>query len=104
MAAIADDIAYDAHDIDDGLRAGLFHIDDLKEIPLTAGLIAGIDGPYPGLEAGRGGTEPVRELISHLINPVILEPHRRLELKRPASADDVRNQDEALIAFPEATR
>ncbi len=43
VAAIADDIAYDAHDIDDGLRAGLFAIDDLKEIPLTAAMIAEID-------------------------------------------------------------
>jgi dGTPase len=103
-AAIADDIAYDAHDIDDGLRAGLFHIDDLKEIPLTAGLIAEIDGQYPGLDESRRGAALVRELISLLINAVILETHRRLELKRPASADDVRNQDEALIAFPEATR
>jgi dGTPase len=102
VAAIADDIAYDAHDIDDGLRAGLFHIDDLKEIPLTAGIIAEIDAQYPGLDESRRGAEVVRELISHLIGAVVLEAHRRLELIRPASADDVRNQAEALIAFPDA--
>ena len=100
VAAIADDIAYDAHDIDDGLRAGLFQIDDLKAIPLTPGMIAEVDARYPGLDESRRGAEVVRELISHLIGAVVLEAHRALKLIRPASADDVRNQSEALIAFP----
>src|ERR1700710_614786 len=71
VAAIADDIAYDAHDIDDGLRADLFRVDDLKVMPLTAGLIAEIDGHYPGLDDIRRGAELVRELISYLIGAVI---------------------------------
>jgi dGTPase len=100
VAAIADDIAYDAHDIDDGLRAGLFQVDDLKAIPLTAGMIAEVDARYPGLDESRRGAEVVRELISHLIGAVVLEAHRALDLIRPASADDVRNQSKALIAFP----
>jgi dGTPase len=100
VAAIADDIAYDAHDIDDGLRAGLFGIDDLKEIPLTADIIAGIDAQYPGLDESRRGAELVRELISHLIGAVMSEARRRLDRIPPISADEVRNQDEALIAFP----
>jgi dGTPase len=103
VAAIADDIAYDAHDIDDGLRAELFRIDDLKEIPLMAAIIAEIDAHYPGLDENRRGAELVRELISHFIGAVVLEAHRRLERIKPASADDVRNQSEALIAFPGET-
>jgi len=103
VAAIADDIAYDAHDIDDGLRAGLFQIDDLKAIPLMAGIIAEIDAQYPGLDEGRRGAELVRELISELIGAVFLEAHRRLERATPTSADDVRNQNETLIAFPADT-
>jgi dGTPase len=103
VAAIADDIAYDAHDIDDGLRAGLFQIDDLKSIPLTAAIIAEIDKQYPGLDESRRGAELVRELISHLIGAVMLEAHRRLEMTRPASSDAVRQQTEALIAFPPET-
>src|ERR1700744_4989071 len=67
VAAIADDIAYDAHDIDDGLRAGLFRIDDLKTIPLMAAIIADIDAHYPDLDEVRRGAELVRELIAHLI-------------------------------------
>ena len=100
VAATADDIAYDAHDIDDGLRAGLFTIDDLKVIPFVAEIIAEIDGHYPLLDDSRRGAEMVRELISSLIGAVVLEAGRRLARVRPASVDDVRNHGEMLIAFP----
>src|SRR5438270_231711 len=70
VAAIADDIAYDAHDIDDGLRAGLFAVDDLKVMPLTAEMIAAIARRYPDLDDDRRGAELVRELIAYLINAV----------------------------------
>ena len=102
-AAIADDIAYDAHDIDDGLRAGLFGVDDLREIPLIAAIIGEIDAQYPGLDEIRRGAELVRELISHLIGAVMSEAQRRLGQIRPASVEDVRNQNEPLIAFPGET-
>jgi dGTPase len=100
VAAIADDIAYDAHDIDDGLRAGLFRVDDLKVMPLAARIIAEIDSRYPGLDDIRRGAELVRELISHLIGAVVAEAHRRLEIARPQSAEEVRHYGDALIAFP----
>ena len=99
IAAIADDIAYDAHDIDDGLRAGLFALDDLKEMPLTAGMIAEIDRHYPDLDDIRRGAELVRELISYLISAVYSESLRRIEAARPASVEDVRNHGRQLIAF-----
>jgi len=100
VAAIADDIAYDAHDIDDGLRAGLFGVDDLKVMPLTAGMIAEIDRHYATLDDDRRGAELVRELISHQIGAVVREAQRRLQAVMPQSVDDVRNHSEALIAFP----
>ena len=100
VAAIADDIAYDAHDIDDGLRAGLFTVDDLKVMPLTAQMIAEIDRHYPGLDDDRRGAELVRELISCLIGAVISEACRRLQAADPQSADEVRNLGGGLIAFP----
>jgi dGTPase len=99
VAAIADDIAYDAHDIDDGLRAGLFRVDDLKEMPLTAAMIADIDAHYPGLDDIRRGAELVRELISCLIGAVISEAGRRLQIAQPRSVEDVRHHCESLIAF-----
>jgi dGTPase len=105
VAAIADDIAYDAHDIDDGLRAGLFGVDDLRVMPLAAEIIAEIARHYPALDDGRRGAEFVRELISYLIGAVMSESVRRLQAAQPQSADDVRRHDQALIAFsPEAAR
>jgi dGTPase len=101
-AAIADDIAYDAHDIDDGLRAGLFAIDDLAVMPLLAGMIAKIDADYPGLDQDRRGAELVRELISSLIGSVVSEAHKRLDAAHPMSADDVRRYDKQLVAFSTA--
>jgi dGTPase len=99
-AAIADDIAYDAHDIDDGLRAGLFSVDDIKVMPLTADMIAEIDRRYAGLDEARRGAELVRELISCLILAVVSEAQRRLEATQPQSADEVRHCGRQLIAFP----
>ena len=100
VAAIADDIAYDAHDIDDGLRAGLFTVDDLKVLPLMAQMIAEIARHYPALDDDRRGAELVRELISYLIGAVSTEARRRLEAARPRSVGDVRHHGMVLIAFP----
>jgi dGTPase len=100
VAAIADDIAYDAHDIDDGLRAGLFTLDDLKIMPLTSGMIAAIDARYPLLDESRRGAELVRELIAFLIGAVVSEAGKRLDAAKPSSVDAVRSHHEALIAFP----
>jgi dGTPase len=102
VAAIADDIAYDAHDIDDGLRAGLFGVDDLKVMPLAADMIAEIAKHYTGLDDIRRGAELVRELISYLIGAVISEAHLRLQAAMPKSVEDVRNHGEVLITFPAA--
>jgi dGTPase len=99
VAAIADDIAYNAHDIDDGLRAGLFTVDDLKAMPLTSGMIADIARRHPDLDDGRRGAELVRELIAYLIGAVFLETRKRLDAAQPNSADDVRNHKGTLVAF-----
>jgi dGTPase len=101
-AAIADDIAYNAHDIDDGLRAGLFTVDDLKVIPVVADMIAAIARRYPDLDDIRRGAELVRELISYLIGAVVSEAGKRLEAARPRSVEDVRRHGEVLMAFPPA--
>ena len=100
VAAFADDIAYDAHDIDDGLRAGLFGVDDLKVMPLTATMIADIDKHYPALDHARRGAELVRELISYMILAVVSEAGKRLDAARPQSPHDVRHHTRPLIAFP----
>jgi dGTPase len=102
VAAFADDIAYDAHDIDDGLRAGLFRVDDLKVMPLTETIIADIGAHYPALDDVRRGAELVRELISYLIGAVISETEKRLAEAQPQSAHDVRRHREPMVAFSAA--
>jgi dGTPase len=96
-AAIADDIAYDAHDIDDGLRAGLFGLDDLRTVPFLADILAEIDAKWPGLERGRVIHELGRRVITRLIEDVIGEA--RLRLEGLESPDAVRAAGRAVIAF-----
>ncbi len=102
VAAIADDIAYDAHDIDDGLRAGLFVVDDLAVVPLLAEIIAAIDRRHPALDHGRRCAELVRELISCLIEAVAAETRARVAALAPASSDAVRRHGATLAAFTPA--
>jgi dGTPase len=99
VAGLADDIAYDAHDIDDGLRAGLFVVDDLKAVPAIAAIIDTIDRAYPGLEEGRRGAELVRELISCLISDVVAEISRRLAAASPTSSEAIRHGAQPIAAF-----
>ena len=82
-AAIADDIAYDAHDIDDGLRAGLFSLGELRAVvPFVDGLMREIDGLHPGLEEPRAIHELTRRIITRFIEDAIGESRRRIaELK-----------------------
>ena len=100
VAAVADDIAYDAHDIDDGLRAGLFRVDDLREMSLTGSIIVEITRRYPALDDDRRGAELVRELISYMISAVFTETQKNLEAAQPRSARDVRHCKHALVGFP----
>ena len=102
VAAFADDIAYDAHDIDDGLRADLFSLDEIAAVVLPGTIIAGIRKAYPGLEAGRVVHEFVRRLIGLLIEDVVVETGRRLAALAPRSADDVRQALSAVVGFSPA--
>jgi dGTPase len=98
-AAIADDIAYNAHDIDDALRNGMFDFDDLREVRFAGVIIDEIDARYPGLEKPRRINELVRRIITRLVEDVISESQRRITSAAPASSADVRAQNHALVAF-----
>src|SRR5499426_531840 len=91
VAALADDIAYNTHDIDDGLRAELFALDDLGEVPLAADLVGEIRRIHPGLDISRTVHELVRRVITRLIEDVISETGARLAALTPRSVADVRN-------------
>jgi dGTPase len=100
--AIADDIAYDAHDIDDGLRAGMFAVDDLREVPLIRDILADIAARYPRIETSRRVHELMRRLITRMIEDVIATSQARIAASRPSSSDDIRRAGAGMVAFSPA--
>jgi dGTPase len=97
-AAIADDIAYDAHDIDDGLRAGLFALAELRAaVPFVDGLMREIDERHPGLEAPRAIHELTRRVITRFIEDAIGESSRRVVEAKIASPEGVAAAGRALV-------
>jgi len=102
IAAIADDIAYDAHDIDDGLRAGLFVLEDLAEVPLIRDILGDIRHQHPALDPSRLVHELVRRLITQMIEDVIAETGARLRALAPRAADDLRHAAHPVGAFSPA--
>ena len=98
-AAIADDVAYNAHDIDDGLRAGLFALEDLRSVDFVGDLVREIDARHPCLEPNRFVHELGRRLITRFVEDAIREGGERLAQAAPQSAADVRAQDRPLVTF-----
>ena len=104
VAALADDIAYNNHDIDDGLRAGLFTVRDLDDVPLVGPMFAHVAARYPGLDEPRLIHESVRRLIDHMVNDLLAETRRRLAALNPRGAQDIRDADTPMVAFSERMR
>jgi dGTPase len=98
-AAIADDIAYNAHDIDDALRAGLLSIGELADVPLVAPIVQRVLARWPGIEPNRQAHEVQRGLITMMIEDVIAESTSAIRAANPQSADDVRHAGATLIRF-----
>ena len=102
VATLSDDIAYDAHDIDDGLRADLFTLDDISEVPLVGNILRVIDAKHPNIEAARRVHETVRALITRMIEDVIGETGRRVATLKPRSAEEVRDAPRPIVGFSPA--
>ncbi|ARM88202.1 deoxyguanosinetriphosphate triphosphohydrolase-like protein [Rhizobium sp. CIAT894] len=102
VAAIADDIAYNTHDIDDGLRSGYLTFDMLEEIPFLAGLMAEVRARYPHLEPSRFTHEIMRRQITRMVEDVIGVAQERLSQLRPESAADIRGADRVIATFSDA--
>ncbi len=98
-AAIADDIAYNAHDIDDALRAGLISFDRLREVPLVGPIASEVLALWPGIDAGRQAHEIQRRLITRSIIDVIDTSASTLAALRPASTEDVRRAGCTIVRF-----
>jgi len=104
IAAIADDIAYDNHDIDDGLRAGLFTLEQVLQVPLVAARWAAVKARYPDVDDGRLIAELVREQIGAMVNDVLTETRRRIAEAGVGSPDEVRAAGRQLAGFSETMR
>jgi dGTPase len=102
VAALADDIAYNNHDIDDGLRAGLFAIQDITGVALVGPVFVEVQALYPGLEEGRRIHEAIRRLIDRMVSDVVIESRHRLEEAGVTSVESIRDLGRPVIGFSAA--
>ncbi len=102
VASLADDIAYNNHDIDDGLRARLFAVDDLADVPLVGPIFAGVRKDHPNVDESRRIHEAVRRLIGAMADDLLRETDARLRDSKVDSADAVRRLGRPVAAFSPA--
>ena len=99
VAAIADDIAYNNHDVEDGLRAGMFELKDLEELALMGPIIKQVRADWPEISDHYIVQETIREMIGAMVTDVLEETQKRLEELKPKTPDDIRNADFQTVAF-----
>jgi dGTPase len=99
VAALSDDIAYNNHDLDDGLRAGLFAIRDLVDLPLVGPVLLGVMQHYPGLAEPRLIHETIRRVIDLMVCDLVAESRKRLQESRVKNVTEIRGYGAPLIAF-----
>ncbi|MBL6933189.1 MAG: deoxyguanosinetriphosphate triphosphohydrolase [Rhodospirillales bacterium] len=104
VAAVADDVAYNNHDIDDGLRAGLFSMDDLVDVPLAGPVFAEVKKEYPDLDPSRTVYEAVRRMIGDMVTDLLDETGKRLKDLGAKSPDDIRAHNRPVAGFSESMR
>jgi dGTPase len=104
VAALADDIAYNNHDIDDGLRAGLFAVADLADVPLVGPVFAEVAARYPGIDEPRLIHESIRRMIDRMVRDMVVETRARLTESDAKSADDIRALGRPVAVFSDAMR
>lgn len=99
VTALADDIAYCAHDIDDGLRAGLLDFDQMRQAPFAGPIFENMIERYPGVARGRLINEAVRELIGVMVDDLLAQTRQHVRRERVFDAAHVRELGRPLVAF-----
>ena len=102
VAALSDDIAYNNHDVDDGVQAGVFRLVELADVPLIGPIIHSVRQDYPDLDERLTRLEAVRRMIGAMIDDVLAETARRADAGKVNSPQDVRGLGKALVAFTPA--
>jgi dGTPase len=104
LANLADEIAYNNHDVDDGVRAGLISIEQLRSVPIVERQLQLVEARYPGLPEKRVVHETVRRMINSIVVDVIESTAERLRLAMPPNIDAVRHHDGPLVAMSDTVR
>jgi dGTPase len=104
LANLADEIAYNNHDIDDGIRAGLITLEEVAEVPLVRRHFEEVQRRYPGLQGRRRVHETVRRIVNEVVIDVIRSSGERIERAKPADIDAVRTHAQALMGMSDAMR
>ncbi len=104
IANVADEIAYNNHDVDDGIRAQLVSLEELRETRLFRRQLEVVTAKYPELGERRLVHEVIRRMINHIVVDLIRTSQARLEAARPGSIEEVRSQPQPLIALSDAAR
>ncbi len=99
ISALADDIAYHNHDLDDGLRAGLFQIDDLIELPIVGEVFRQVRASYPHVDRSRMVHEATRRIINIMVNDVVEQTRKQIDAAHIETAEHVREAGEATVRF-----
>ncbi len=99
VAALADDIAYNNHDLHDGLRAGLFDVDDIAELPIVGVAFDQVDSLYPDIAPSRRQHEALRRVFGAMVFDVINTSRALLEASGAKSVEDIRNLGHSVIRF-----
>ncbi|MEM1374056.1 MAG: deoxyguanosinetriphosphate triphosphohydrolase [Pseudomonadota bacterium] len=102
VAALSDDVAYNNHDLMDGLRAGLFSEDDLMELPILGACFGEVDARYPGLERKRRRHEALRRVFGVMVEDLIATSEALLTASGARSAQDIRELGYPVILFSDA--
>ncbi len=102
VAALSDDIAYNNHDIDDGLRAGLFSVRDLLDLPLIGDVFRDLRRQHPEVAEARLVHEGVRRLIGIMVDDALQESRRKIGASKPRTASEIRQLGSPIVAFSDS--
>lgn len=99
IAALSDDIAYNNHDVDDALRAGIISVKDLADVPVVGETFHAVQKQYPDLDESRLVYEVVRRLIGEMVDDLLQETQKRIKECNPQHSEDIRSASYALGSF-----